>query len=86
MKQFALQILDKEVVYNWDLFFEQFVNSDNKDEMIVNLAGMIVKVTGFIRSGKVVFDFVVPLRLSHSRSLNVDIRCLAGVQLCPESS
>ena len=41
MKYFSLQILDKEVVYNWDLFFEQFVNSDNKDEMIVNLAGMI---------------------------------------------
>ena len=71
MKYFSLQILDKEVVYNWDLFFEQFVNSDNKDEMIVNLAGMIVKVTGFIRIGKVVFGFVVPLHLFHSCSLHV---------------
>ena len=70
---FALQILDKEVVYNWDLFFEQFVNSDNKDEMIVNLAGMIVKVTEFIRIGKVVFGIVVPLYLFHSCSLHVDI-------------
>merc|ERR1719400_458224 len=30
------QILDKEVVFNWNLFFEQFVNSDKKDEMIMN--------------------------------------------------
>ena len=89
MKQFALQILDKEVVYNWDLFFEQFVNSDNKDEMIVNLAGMIVKVTGFIRIDKVVFGFVVTLSLSHSCSLHVDIDVLQAynyVQNPPKNS
>ena len=38
------QILDKEVVYNWNLFFEQFVNSDDKDEIVMNMAEMIVKV------------------------------------------
>ena len=39
-----IQVLDKEVVFNWNLFFEQFVNSDNKDEMVMNLSEMIVKV------------------------------------------
>ena len=38
------QILDKEVVYNWNLFFEQFVNSNDKDEIVMNMAEIIVKV------------------------------------------
>ena len=38
------QILDKEVVYNWNFFFEQFVNSNDKDEIVMNMAEMIVKV------------------------------------------
>ena len=38
------QILDKEVVYNWNLFFEQFINSKDKDEIVLNMAEMIVKV------------------------------------------
>jgi len=43
------EILDKEVVFNWNLFFEQFVNSDNKDEMVMNLAGMIVKAYNYVQ-------------------------------------
>ena len=38
------QILDKEVVYNWNLFFEQFVNSDDQDEILMGMAEIIVKV------------------------------------------
>merc|ERR1712183_694001 len=45
VKDFAslTQILDKDVVYNSNLFFEQFVNSDDKDEIVMNMAEMIVK-------------------------------------------
>ena len=41
------QILDKEVVFNWNLFFEQFINSDRKDEMVMNMA----EKTGVLNQG-----------------------------------
>merc|ERR1719219_294653 len=45
VKDFAslTQILDKEIVYNWNLFFDQFVNSNDKDEIVMNMAEMIVR-------------------------------------------
>jgi len=52
VKDFAslTQILDKEVVFNWNLFFEQFVNSDQKDEMVMNMAEMIVKAYNYVQN------------------------------------
>merc|ERR1719219_3333358 len=52
VKDFAslTQILDKEVVYNWNLFFEQFVNSDDKDIIVMNMAEMIVKAYNYVQN------------------------------------
>merc|ERR1712241_1018645 len=52
VKDFAslTQILDKEVVYNWNLFFEQFVNSNDKDEIVMNMAEMIVKAYNYVQN------------------------------------
>merc|ERR550539_2085602 len=52
VKDFAslTQILDKEVVYNWNLFFEQFVNSNDKDEIVMNMSEMIVKAYNYVQN------------------------------------
>ena len=72
VKDFAslTQILDQEVVYNWNLFFDQFVNSNDKDEIVMTMAEMIVKVKQ-VKQGMT--------------SDCIDYYFL-GIQLCAESS
>merc|ERR1719510_1112930 len=52
VKDFAslTQILDKEIVYNWNLFFEQFVNSNEQDEILMGMAEIIVKAYNYVQN------------------------------------